>query len=59
VRRQFETLPEDEYPIAVALAGHLTDPDDAEGRFEFGLEALLDGLEKKLASRDPTGERSG
>jgi TetR/AcrR family tetracycline transcriptional repressor len=59
VRRQFETLPEEEYPIAVALAGHLTDPDDAEGRFEFGLEALLDGLEKKLASRGPTGERSG
>ena len=59
VRRQFEALPEDKYPIAVALAGHLTDLDDAEGRFEFGLEALLDGLEKKLAPRGPTGQRSG
>ena len=54
VRQHFESLPEDEYPIAVALAGHLTDP-NAEGRFEFGLEVLLDGLEKKLASRGPTG----
>jgi AcrR family transcriptional regulator len=59
VRRQFEALPEEDYPIAVALAGYLTGPDDAEGRFEFGLEALLEGLEKKLASRGLTGERSG
>jgi TetR/AcrR family tetracycline transcriptional repressor len=49
VRRSFEILPEDEYPNIVALAGYLTDP-NANGRFEFGLEALLDGLERKLAS---------
>jgi len=58
VRRHFESLPEDEYPLAVSLAGYLTDP-DAGGRFEFGLEALLDGLEKKLASRGSSGELSG
>jgi TetR/AcrR family tetracycline transcriptional repressor len=58
VRRRFETLPEDEYPLAVALAGYLTDP-DANGRFEFGLEALLSGLERKLASGGSIGEPSG
>ena len=58
VRRRFETLPEDEYPLAVALAGYLTDP-DANGRFEFGLEALLNGLERKLASGGSIGEPSG
>jgi AcrR family transcriptional regulator len=58
VRRSFEILPEDEYPNIVALAGYLTDP-DANGRFEFGLEALLDGLERKLASRGSLGESSG
>jgi TetR/AcrR family transcriptional regulator, tetracycline repressor protein len=58
VRRHFEALPEDEYPLAVSLAGYLTDP-DADGRFEFGLEALLDGLEKKLATRGSSGEPSG
>jgi len=57
VRQRFESLPEDEYPIAVALAGYLTDP-DADGRFEFGLEALLDGLEKKLVSRGSFEEPS-
>jgi TetR/AcrR family transcriptional regulator, tetracycline repressor protein len=58
VRRSFEILPEDEYPNIVALAGYLTDP-NANGRFEFGLEALLDGLERKLASRGSLGESSG
>jgi len=58
VRRRFETLPKDEYPIAVALAGYLTDP-DANGRFEFGLGALLDGLERKLTSRGSLGEPLG
>jgi TetR/AcrR family tetracycline transcriptional repressor len=58
VRRRFESLPEDGYPITVSLAGHLTDP-DADGRFEFGLEALLDGLERKLASGGSLGESSG
>jgi TetR/AcrR family tetracycline transcriptional repressor len=58
VRRHFESLPEDEHPLAVSLAGYLTDP-DADGRFEFGLEALLDGLERKLASGGSLGESSG
>jgi TetR/AcrR family tetracycline transcriptional repressor len=58
VRRRFESLPEDEYPTTVELAGYLTDP-DADGRFEFGLGALLDGLERKLAPRGLLGETSG
>ena len=57
VRRRFEMLPEDEYPNIVTLAGHLTNP-DANGRFEFGLEALLNGLERKLASRGSLGQLS-
>ena len=58
VRRSFEILPEDEYPNIVALAGYLTDL-DANGRFEYELETLLDGLERKLASRRSLGESPG
>jgi hypothetical protein len=42
----FEHLPADEYPSLIALARHLTDPDD-EARFAFGLATLLDGLTRK------------
>jgi TetR/AcrR family tetracycline transcriptional repressor len=42
--RYFESLPREEYPLAVELASYLTDR-DSEGRFEFGLRVLLDGLE--------------
>lgn len=58
VHQRFESLPENEYPTSVTLAGYLTDP-DADGRFEFGLEALLDGLEKKLVLRGSLQEPSG
>ena len=48
VRGHFESLPRETYPLAVELAGYLTDQ-DSEGRFEFGLRVLLDGLEGELA----------
>jgi len=47
VRGQFESLPVEEYPSMVMLAGQLTNA-DADERFRFGLEVLLDGLEKRL-----------
>src|SRR5579872_3240705 len=37
VRRQFKTLPRDEYPTLVALADALTE-DDQDALFEFGIE---------------------
>ena len=51
VRVQFESLPPEEYPSMVKLAGHLTKA-DADERFGFGLEVLLDGLEKRLVDSD-------
>ena len=46
-RRQFKSLPEDEYPTLVALAEHLTD-DDQDALFQFGVEMCLRGI-KALA----------
>jgi TetR/AcrR family tetracycline transcriptional repressor len=43
-RRQFRTLPADEYPTLVTLADDLTE-DDPEGLFQFGIEAWLRGIE--------------
>ncbi len=51
VRGQFEFLSPKEYPSMVMLAGQLTNA-DADERFRFGLEVLLDGLEKRLIERD-------
>ncbi len=48
--RYFESLPREEYPLAVELASYLTDQ-DSEGRFEFGLRVLLDGLESGPAKK--------
>jgi AcrR family transcriptional regulator len=46
-RRQFKSLPEDEYPTLVALADHLTD-DDQDALFQFGVDMCLRGI-KALA----------
>jgi TetR/AcrR family transcriptional regulator, tetracycline repressor protein len=43
VRAWFESLPADQYPNLVRLAPHLAEP-DADARFTFGLQVLLDGL---------------
>jgi len=45
-----EALSPDKYPSMAALVGYLTEP-DADGRFQFGIEILQDGLEARLAKR--------
>jgi AcrR family transcriptional regulator len=42
-----ETFPADEYPdLAVHIRQHAEPSDEHEGTFEFGLELVLDGLER-------------
>ena len=42
-----ETFPADEYPdLAVHIRQHAEPGDEQEGTFEFGLELVLDGLER-------------
>jgi TetR/AcrR family tetracycline transcriptional repressor len=48
----FGSLPPERYPTLVALADHLGKV-DLERAFGFGLRALLDGLEARLAGRPP------
>lgn len=43
LRGYFASLPSDRFPNVVALAGPLTEG-DADARFEFGLEVLVQGL---------------
>jgi AcrR family transcriptional regulator len=47
MRKQFKSLPPDEYPTLVDLADDLTE-DDPDGLFQFGLEIFLRGLERLL-----------
>ncbi len=47
VRRQFQSLPPDQFPSLVALAGPLTD-DDPDALFALGLDVLLRGIEARL-----------
>jgi AcrR family transcriptional regulator len=47
IRRYFESLPVERFPNLVALADDITGGEFDE-RFEFGLELLLDGLERRL-----------
>ena len=51
IRGYLGSLPAERFPNLVALAGDITggDPDE---RFEFGLELLLDGLERSLTRGD-------
>lgn len=51
-----ETLPRDQYPSIVALAPHIANINMDE-QFAFGLEILLDGLEKRLAGANHAAER--
>src|SRR5262249_14844453 len=43
-RRQFASLPKEEYPTLVALAGHLTE-DAQDEMFQFGIDLLLRGVQ--------------
>lgn len=47
LRRQLEELPATDYPNLVGLAAQISLP-DTEARFRFGLQVLLDGLERRL-----------
>lgn len=46
-RNWLAALPPDEYPSVLAVADHLASA-DADERFQFGLDVLLDGLEVRL-----------
>jgi hypothetical protein len=48
IRERFATLPAAEYPTIVALADTLA-TGSGEAQFRFGLDVLLDGLERQLA----------
>lgn len=45
MRRYFSSLPADRFPHVVALAVPLTTNDSPDARFEFGLDALVRGIE--------------
>jgi TetR/AcrR family tetracycline transcriptional repressor len=51
LRRQLAALPPATYPNSVALARELTS-DAPDARFEFGLDLLIEGLERKTTSYD-------
>jgi hypothetical protein len=52
-REPLRELPADRYPGLALVGDHLAGL-DAEARFRFGLEVLLDGLERRLGTA-PTG----
>lgn len=49
-RKQFKSLPVEEYPTIVALADHLTE-DNQDDLFQFGIDMFVRGL-KSLAKRE-------
>lgn len=53
IRNWYSALPPDRYPNLVALAEQLGNS-DMDLAFRFGLTALLDGLELRLAQRQPS-----
>jgi TetR/AcrR family tetracycline transcriptional repressor len=53
-KRAFKALPKDRYPRLVALADYLFESSQ-DRRFEFGLHALLDGLELRPRRRAKKG----
>jgi TetR/AcrR family tetracycline transcriptional repressor len=50
-----ETLPPNDYPSVVALAGYLVKA-DVDERFQFGIEILRNGLETRLARRKASAQ---
>jgi TetR/AcrR family tetracycline transcriptional repressor len=49
LRRQLSALPADAYPNSVALAADLTS-ENPDARFEFGLDLLVEGLERRAGN---------
>ena len=45
MRRYFSSLPVDRFPHIVALAVPLTTNESSDARFEFGLDAVVRGIE--------------
>ena len=45
LRQYFASLPADRFPHIVAMAVPLTDEAEPDARFEFGLDALVRGIE--------------
>jgi AcrR family transcriptional regulator len=56
-RKQFASLPKDEYPTIVALAGPLTE-DAQDALFQFGIDMCLRGIQA-LSAREDSSRRSG
>ena len=56
VRRQFKSLPPDEFPTLVTLADHLTE-DAQDDLFQFGIDMCLRGIQS-LATREARESRS-
>ena len=48
VSRTFAALPAETYPNVVALAADLTTVHDVDARFEFGVECLIAGIERRI-----------
>lgn len=48
--RSFAALPAETYPNVVALAADLTTAHDIDARFEFGVECLIAGIERRIGS---------
>jgi AcrR family transcriptional regulator len=58
LRRYWSSLPADRFPHIVALAVPLTTNDGPDDRFEFGLDALVRGIESMGQSEKPAGNGS-
>jgi AcrR family transcriptional regulator len=57
LRRYFGSLPADRFPHIVALAVPLTTTAEEDGRFEFGLDALVRGIASMAVSPPVAGHR--
>jgi TetR/AcrR family tetracycline transcriptional repressor len=49
-RRQFKSLPADQYPTLVELAEHITE-DDQDGLFQFGVDMCLRGIDALVGKK--------
>ena len=58
-RLYLEALPPDRYPRLIEAAVPLSDPEDPEAYYEFGLDLLLAGVEEMAARKKRGSNRSG
>jgi len=57
-QKMFRSLPPEEFPALTRLAGHLME-DDPEALFDYGLEVMLDGLERRRSRTATTRPSRG